>query len=683
MNVQAADGNEAASPDILGSDGTSVGAPGPALSIVSPDNGTVLGSGTVDVIWDASGIGSEIEHFNVSAYSGTAWENHSELAPTTTHYVYPVLADGNYYVEVSAKDVNGHYNRTSVNFTVDTTMPMVEFDPSPVYSSDSSVTVAFTASDAVKMDTANWTLYHDGTMIDRANISAAVSGKTAAQYSHEFALEEGAYVIRVTVNDTVGNTGTYSCTIIVDATLPTIEIINPEDRSFVKGSTLIATWTASDPAGIDHYQVQLDDEDIETTTMRSKLYSDLADGTHTLTVVVFDNAGNSNQTTSTFTVDNTGPVVTITSPKQGSYLNASPISLRWSCTATDIANYKVRIAGEAEWVTLTTRSISLDLDDGTYTVWVRAYDRAGNFGETSVTFTIDTVGPSIDIESPSNNTYTNITSVTVDWAIGDSDLKALQIRIDGGVWQSLVLGNTSMIFGGLDDGRHVVDVRVTDLANNTAVASVAIFVDTVAPTAEVSPTGSAVLADTPVVVKFSETMNKSTVKVIINGAEGTISWDGNNATLAPGGLVYGTQYTVNVTGLDLAGNHYCYEWTFSTAEVGIITGRIVDNSGNAVTDATITLDNGMTATTDATGGFVLVNVTVGAHELTVAKSGFATMSSTVTVQANHTSDLGELRMAASGEGFSLDSTMLIVIAVIIIAAIVAAAFMFMRKKKAA
>ncbi len=83
---------------------------------------------------------------------------------------------------------------------------------------------------------------------------------------------------------------------------------------------------------------------------------------------------------------------------------------------------------------------------------------------------------------------------------------------------------------------------------------------------------------------------------------------GNVATYTPNALEYNTEYTVTVQGEDLAGNAVSYQWSFSTVvTLGNIEGRIVDGDGTAIANATVTLSNGMTTTTDASGHFVFDN----------------------------------------------------------------------------
>ena len=58
-------------------------------------------------------------------------------------------------------------------------------------------------------------------------------------------------------------------------------------------------------------------------------------------------------------------------------------------------------------------------------------------------------------------------------------------------------------------------------------------------------------------------------------------------TFTPSSLVYNRHYTVTVLGKDIAGNIINTSWTFNTTEVGAITGILVDEDGNLLTNAAV------------------------------------------------------------------------------------------------
>ena len=77
--------------------------------------------------------------------------------------------------------------------------------------------------------------------------------------------------------------------------------------------------------------------------------------------------------------------------------------------------------------------------NGNHTVDVRAIDRAGNDFETSVTFNVDTVPPTLTITGPMEGLNTNSTTVSVFWSGSDatSGIKGYQYKIDAGSYSAL------------------------------------------------------------------------------------------------------------------------------------------------------------------------------------------------------------------------------------------------------
>ncbi len=100
-----------------------------------------------------------------------------------------------------------------------------------------------------------------------------------------------------------------------DTTPPTVTITSPQEGETVTSSDVTVTWTGSDDkSGINHYEIQLDTNGwINVGTSTSYTFHDVSDGTHTVEVRAYDNAGNVGSDTVTFTVNTSaaeeGPIV--------------------------------------------------------------------------------------------------------------------------------------------------------------------------------------------------------------------------------------------------------------------------------------------------------------------------------------------------------------------------------------
>ncbi len=310
-----------------------------------------------------------------------------------------------------------------------------------------------------------------------------------------------------------------------------------------------------------------------------------------------------------------------------------------------------------------------------------------------MTFTVDTVAPVVSITSPTENTLFNTGNITVVWGASDatSGIDHYNYRVDGGAWSADITATTQIV-SNLADGAHTIDVRAVDKAGNEGTASVSFTIDTTAPIViDHSPTGMNVSLDSTINVTFSEPMDLSSVQIVLSGITGTVSWSGNTAIFTPDeNLTAGTLYVVNVTGEDVAGNRLApYSWNFTTksgspppvitTHAGSISGVVMDDSGSPVAGATVSVEGtNLTTITDSDGHFLLENVSVGQHTLSISGDGFLDSTASVTVTEGETSTINPVLHPISSQppkgGFPWWIIILVILGVLVIGA------MWMKKK---
>jgi hypothetical protein len=567
------------------------------MNITSPSSTTYTKEMSITVSGTAAdgyGIVSIIWYEALRGVSGTCAGTHTWSADVA-------LVEGYNGITVTMTDSRGATLSDSVTVWC-STGPEVAITPSigsATYTNQSSIVMTIALNDTVPMTSGNMSHYVNGVIVDRGS-NGALSGRTSYDNKSAFSLLEGANVFFFTVNDTAGNSVTVRLIVSCDMTAPT---------------------------------------------------------------------------------------VTITSPTSGSYNNTGTVMVKWTAidTLSGIKETEISIDG-ATWINVTeANSEVLSPGNGTHTVYVRATDNAGNVNTTSVTFTVDTTKPTVKITSPTSGLYNNTGSVMVKWtAIDATGIAKIEVSTDGTTWTAVT--GTSDTFTDLSDGSYIVYVRATDNAGNVNSTSVTFIVDKTVPTVAVSPTGDNISLNANIVVKFSEAMNLTSIEIVVDhDVVGDAVFVGNNATFTPSSdLKYNTEYTVTVSGCDLAGNYVTRSWMFNTTRVGDISGTLIDAKGVVIANATVTLSNGLTTTSDAHGYFIFSNVTVGSYNVTVVRDGFSAMTKSVTVEANATSDLGDMNMAASNSDTSSNSndTALIIVAVIVTLAAIAAigGVFYMRRK---
>jgi hypothetical protein len=318
--------------------------------------------------------------------------------------------------------------------------------------------------------------------------------------------------------------------------------------------------------------------------------------------------------------------------------------------------------------------------DGRYEV----YSIAGNATYTEplksaaeASFTVDTVAPSVTITSPDGGSIFGTGTATIGWTSSDagSGVAFTAASVDGGSWTN---GTGSYTFRSLSDGTHTATVLVQDRAGNFARSSVTFVVNLDAPTMTVSPVGTNVPRSAPVVVTFQDPVDHGAVSITVGGVAGNLSWTGDKATFTPSSvLASNTTYQVTVTGRDDDGDAFSDSWSFTTVEDrGSVSGVVLNGDGNPVAGATVTLSNGMKATTNDHGEFSFTGVPAGHYTLNVSKNGYQVMTSEVDVSSDQINQVGSLSLRSGTD----TPVQYIGAAIIVVIAGLGAVFVVLRKK---
>jgi hypothetical protein len=157
--------------------------------------------------------------------------------------------------------------------------------------------------------------------------------------------------------------------------------------------------------------------------------SGITAGTTGLTVVATDRAGNTRTSTVAFTYDTSAPIITVTSPSSGALFNTKNVTLAMTTDESATCRYSTSNASYSlmgstmNGAGSTSHSMLIIAVEGSNTYYFRCQDTAGNVNTTSasITFTIDSIAPSVTSFNPSLNTVvtssiTNITVVTSESA---------------------------------------------------------------------------------------------------------------------------------------------------------------------------------------------------------------------------------------------------------------------------
>ena len=220
----------------------------PTATIVSPTQGSVLGSATQDIrleLQDAGGSGLNMASVvfkvnNVQVAQGVSWSDGADGKKTCTYHATN-LSDGSNSVSLQVTDNDGNVSDVAeVTFVISTSAPTLNIT-SPtdnLLTNSNRVTVAGTAaagSDAVTLSEVT------------INGEPADIGEGGA-FSEEIILNEGENTITIIAKDSLGKTTTVTRHVTVDTQAPVISDVEAEATTVDANSTIHLTFKVVDPA---------------------------------------------------------------------------------------------------------------------------------------------------------------------------------------------------------------------------------------------------------------------------------------------------------------------------------------------------------------------------------------------------------------------------------------------------
>lgn len=382
-------------------------------------------------------------------------------------------------------------NDTNLTYTgMVSEVPYPNHNPSP-WSTHKDVTINTIVNVQYRVDSGVW-----------LNASSVDGLFNETQESFSFTtqpLSSGMHHIQARGINSVGNTETIYATdtVTVDATPPFTKFgysspnyVRDDTLVCVSSNTFFALSAFDDITGVATTYYKLDYGSwVQYATPFTLLGT--SDGLHTMYFYSKDDAGNEENITSfNFVMDNTGPIVTLISPTNGS-ASASNVNVSWIGSDADagINNYEIRMDAES-YVNegLSTSHTFLNVTEGNHEVHIKAIDKLGNLNEVSVNFFRDTSLPSVSIISPSSSYLANLPNLTATWNGSDavSGIEHYEFKLDEGDWTTTGTSTTHDI-SGISDGTHNLSVKAIDKAGNFKETSVTFIVDTNPPVISILP----------------------------------------------------------------------------------------------------------------------------------------------------------------------------------------------------
>jgi hypothetical protein len=364
---------------------------GPTVSVSAPADGATV-AGTVSVTANAV---DDVGVVGVQFYvDGTTLLTDDTTVPYSASWNTTATGNGSHQLTAVARDAAGHMTMAgTVTVTVsnDLTPPTVSVTaPAAGATVSGSVSVTADAADSVGVVGVQFKL-------DGANLGAE---DTTAPYAvtWDASAADGPHTLAAVARDAAGNvttSGPVSVTVFnPDVTPPAVSLTAPANNSAVSGSVAVSA-TASDNVGVTGVTFFLDGatllgDDITSPYSVPWGTTAAANGTHTLTAVARDAAGNTTTSaTVTVTVDNSSPAVSVSAPANNATVSGSLVVTADAADNVGVVGVQFKLDGANLGAEDTTTPYSVNwattgVANGSHTLTAIARDAAGNTTTSSI-----------------------------------------------------------------------------------------------------------------------------------------------------------------------------------------------------------------------------------------------------------------------------------------------------------
>ncbi|HTB69654.1 MAG TPA: Ig-like domain-containing protein, partial [Solirubrobacteraceae bacterium] len=543
----------------------------PAVTLTSPAAGSSVATHSPAFSGATNDL---IDEVTLRIYAGTSVEP-TTLVETVTTLFPPTggswslepttpLPDGTYTAQASQTNLAAETGTSeAVTFNVDTTPPAVSLSPVTSPTNDPTPTFGGAAGTAPGDDESVTLQIYAGSVASGSPVRTIPVTPHGGAWSATPAehLGDGTYTAQAEQSDQAGNTGkSAASTFIVDTTPPAVSLTpvgsptNHPTPSF-EGNAGVASGDVGEVRLNIYAGGTATGSPIRTVAVTplgaswsTTLGEALADGTYTAQAEQADEAGNVGKSApSTFTIDTTPPMVQVTSPANGSFINSvKPVISGTAGNASgDQPTVTVKIYEGATVSGSPTQTLGVtrsggswstggsgpQLAEGTYTLQAEQSDEAGNTGTSAPsTFTIKTKGPAVSLTPVTSPTNDPTPSFGGGAGVAPGDIAAVTLKIysgaevsgvalrtvsvapSGGTWgTTLTPGET------LPDGTYTAQAEQSDEAGDTSTSAPSTFkIDTTPPTVQItSPANGSFI---------------NSVKPVISGTAGNASGTAGNSS---------------------------------------------------------------------------------------------------------------------------------------------------------
>ncbi|MEE7094140.1 Ig-like domain-containing protein [Escherichia coli O10] len=520
------------------------------------------------------------------------------------------LGEATYSVTASVTNAQGNSSTASHNVQVNTALPGVTINP--VATDDiinaSEAGSAQTISGQVTGAAAGSTVTVElGGKTYTATVQPDLSWNVSVPAADWQALGNGELTVNASVTNAVGNIGSGTRDITIDASLPGLRVDTVAGDDVVNiiehGQAQVITGSSSGFAAGTALTVVINNQTYAATVLANGSWSvgvpatDVSNwpaGTLNITVSGANSAGTQTSITHPLTVDLTTVAISINAITPDDVINAAEkgaaLTLSGSTSGVEAGQtvtitfggktYTTTVAANGSWSTTVPAADMATLRDGDASAQVRVTNVNGNSATATHEYSVDSAAPTVTINTIASDNIINASEaaagVTVSGTSTAETGQTLTVTLNGTNYQTTVQadGSWSLTLPASDltalaNNGYTLTATVSDLAGNPGSASKGVTVDTTAPVISFNT-----VAGDDVINNVEHTQ----AQIISGTATGAVAGDRLVVTIA------GQQY---VTSTDASGN-----WSVGVPASVIsgladgtvtISATITDSAGNSST----------------------------------------------------------------------------------------------------
>jgi YD repeat-containing protein len=382
-----------------------------------------------------------------------------------------VSAEGKHTLAAQATDSAGHTNSVTVPFTIDRTDPVVTITNNGAALAD-GVVFGGDVKPVVTVD--------DATLV---SLTITLDGRPFVAGSTVTA--EAKHTLSITATDGAGHTKSMTRSFMIDRTDPVITITN-NGVPLVDGTTFavdVKPVVTIEDTTLTTSAVTLDGAPFIAGTVVS------GGGSHTIAATATDGAGHTKSVTVSFTIDKSGPALTITSNHDGDVVTDAALVVTGSAgDATSVKANGIEATLSGGGYT----SAPLSLVEGSNTLTVTGLDAAGNASSVSITVVLDTRAPQLEVIAPAPGACLNIASMELRGTVSDAHRKDVTVQLGGASVTATIdnAGAWTATLSNLPEGKAIFLITATDTLGHATTLTRSISVDRTAPTIEINESGA-------------------------------------------------------------------------------------------------------------------------------------------------------------------------------------------------